>query len=299
MKKYNNTFFNTVHDGFRLGRARVSFFAALSATAGFVLIATNLEVQLINIFVGVFSLACGASGLNQYQERATDALMPRTKDRPIPSGRINSRNALLFTMVLIATGLSIIYSGCGPIPTTIGLVALIWYNGVYTALKRKSAFAVIPGALTGALPPAIGWVAAGGHISDPRLLAISLFFAIWQVPHFWLFLMSHGNEYKEAGMPAMTLLLSRAQISRLVFQWLAATAVCGEALCLFGLAKSPSVKYSLIAASIWLVLQGMSFMRNNVDASSVFGRLNTYIIIVFALLVSDRLHILYGHLPHI
>jgi protoheme IX farnesyltransferase len=280
-----------------LCRVRVSLFAALSAAAGYVLIAARLEAQLVIVFAGVFLLACGASDLNQYQERATDALMPRTRNRPIPSGRIKPRNALLFSLTLTVAGLNIIYAGCGLMPTMLGLIATIWYNGIYTSLKRKSAFAAIPGALTGALPPAIGWVAAGGHLSDPRLLAISFFFAIWQVPHFWLFLMSHGNEYKDAGLPSLTLLFSRAQITRIVFQWIAATAVCGPALYLFGLVRSSLIQYFLIAASTWLILQGTSFVRNRKVAASVFGRLNAYMIIVVTLLVYDKLHILSGHLP--
>ena len=246
---------------YQLCKIRIAFFSGLSAAAGYVLVASRLRSQLVFVFVGVFLLACGASGLNQCQERATDALMFRTKDRPIPSGRIKPRNALLFSIMLAASSIYILYAGCGPMPAILGLIATIWYNGVYTSLKKKSAFAAVPGALTGAIPPAIGWVAAGGHLSDPRLSAISLFFAIWQVPHFWLLLMNHGNEYRDAGLPSLTLILSRAQISRIVFQWIAATAVCGPALCLFGLAQSSLIQYSLLVASVWLILQGAGIAR--------------------------------------
>ena len=282
---------------YQLCKIRIAFFAALSAAAGYVLVAAYLEAQLVVVFAGVFLLACGASGLNQCQERATDALMSRTKDRPIPSGRIKPYKALLFSIMLAASGICSLYAGCGLMPAMLGLIATMWYNGVYTSLKKKSAFAAIPGALTGALPPAIGWVAAGGHPSDPRLLAISLFFTIWQVPHFWLFLMNHGNEYRDAGLPSLTLILRRAQIARIAFHWIAATAVCGPALCLFGLAQSSLTQYSLLVASAWLILRGVGIARNSVVARSVFVRLNAYMIVVITLLVSDRLYILSGHLP--
>jgi len=280
-----------------LCRVRVSLFAALSAAAGYVLIAAHLETQLVLVFAGVFILACGASGLNQCQERATDALMSRTRNRPIPSGKIKPHNALLFSLMLAVAGLNILYAACGLMPALLGLIAAIWYNGVYTSLKRKSAFAAVPGALTGALPPAIGWVAAGGHLSDPRLLAISLFFAIWQVPHFWLFLISHGNEYKVAGLPSLTLIFSRTQIARIIFQWIAATAVCGPALCLFGLVRSSLIQYALIAASAWLIFQGASIVSKSELARPVFVKLNAYMITVVALMVYDRLYILSGHVP--
>ena len=297
MKKFNDKYFNRAHNYLGLCKLRVSLFAALSAAAGFVLIAGQLESQLAIVFAGVFFLACGVSGLNQYQERATDALMSRTKNRPIPSGRIKPQNALPFSLALAVGGLVILYIACGSMAAMLGLLATIWYNGVYTSLKSKSAFAAIPGALTGALPPAIGWVAAGGHLLDQRLLAISLFFVIWQVPHFWLFLMSHWNEYQEASLPSLTQIFSRAQITRIVFHWIAATAVCGPALCLFGLAQSSLIQYSLIAASAWLIWQGVGFVQNSKAARPVFVRLNAYMIIVVALLVSDRLHILSDHLP--
>jgi protoheme IX farnesyltransferase len=282
---------------YQLCKIRIAFFSGLSAVAGYVLVAAHLQVQLVIVFAGVFLLASGASGLNQCQERATDALMSRTKDRPIPSGRIRPHNALLFSIMLAASGIYILYAGCGSMPAMLGLIATIWYNGVYTLLKKKSAFAAIPGALTGAMPPAIGWVAAGGQLSDPRLSAISLFFAIWQIPHFWLLLMNHGNEYRDAGLPSLTLILSRAQIARIVFQWIAATAVCGPALCLFGLAQSSLIQYSLLASSTLLILQGAGIARNSGIARSVFVRLNAYMIVVIGLLVSDRLYILSGHLP--
>ena len=282
---------------YQLCKIRIACFSGLSAAAGYVLVAARLRAQFVIVFAGVFLLACGASGLNQCQERATDALMFRTMDRPIPSGRIKPRNALLFSIMLAASGICILYAVCGPMPAILGLTATIWYNGVYTSLKKKSAFAAVPGALTGAIPPAIGWVAAGGLMSDPRLSAISLFFVIWQVPHFWLLLMNHGNEYRDAGLPSLTLILSRQQISRIVFQWIAATAVCGPALCLFGLAQSSLIQYSLLVASVWLILQGARIARNSGIARSVFVKLNAYMLVVLALLVSDRLYILSGHLP--
>jgi len=282
---------------YQLCKIRIAFFSGLSAVAGYVLIAAQLQAQLVIVFAGVFLLASGASGLNQCQERATDALMSRTKNRPIPSGRISPHNALLFSIMLGTSGIYILYAGCGSMPAMLGLIATVWYNGVYTSLKKKSAFAAIPGALTGAMPPAIGWVAAGGHLSDPRLSAISLFFVIWQIPHFWLLLMNHGNEYRDAGLPSLTLILSRAQIARIVFQWIAATAVCGPALCLFGLAQSSLIQYSLLVASMLLILQVAGIARNSCIARPVFVRLNTYMIVVIALLVTDRLYILSGPLP--
>lgn len=280
-----------------LYRIKVSLFAALSAAAAYVLASDHLHAQVVFVPAGVFLLACGASGLNQYQEQTTDAMMPRTKGRPIPSGQITRRDALLFSLAPAFAGFMILLAGSGPVSAAFGLFALIWYNGVYTSLKKKSAFAAIPGALTGALPPVIGWSGAGGNISDPALPALALFFAVWQAPHFWLFLLSHGDEYEAAGLPTLTRILSRRQITRIVFQWIAATAVCGPSLVLFGLAHEQFTQYSLIAASVLLVCFGLGFAFYGRAAQSMFGRLNAYMAAVMALLVSDRLYSIAGSLP--
>jgi protoheme IX farnesyltransferase len=287
---------STFNNYLQLSRIRISLFAALSAVAGYVISASEIQIKIIPVFTGVMLLACGASALNQFQERVTDALMPRTKSRPLPAGKISPGRVLRFSLILASVGFIFLSAGCSLRSALIGLFALSWYNGVYTLLKKKTAFAVIPGALTGALPPAIGWVAAGGLMTDPRLLAISAFVAIWQVPHFWLFLLERGNEYREAGLPSITSVLGRRQIARIIFQWIAATALCGPALCMFGLAESPVIRYSLVTASVWLIFEGICFVRNSRVPMSVFGRLNVYIAVVMTLLASEKITILLTYL---
>jgi protoheme IX farnesyltransferase len=83
---------------------------------------------------------------------------------------------------------------------------------VYTFLKRKTGFAVIPGSLTGALPPLIGWVAAGGGVTEPLIIYISVFVFIWQIPHFWLRILIYGKEYQEAGLPTLFEHFTKRQI---------------------------------------------------------------------------------------
>jgi heme o synthase len=274
----------------QLCKTRVSLFAALSAVGGFFLAKTGEQFKIIALFAGVLLLAAGSSALNQYQERATDALMDRTKDRPIPLGRITPLNGFAFSVTLMAVGIGVLYVGCGLRAAVLGLFASAWYNGVYTTLKRKTAFAAVPGALTGALPPAVGWAAAGGDLWDPHIPALCLFFAIWQVPHFWLFLMDYGKQYEEAGLPSVTRIFQRNQMSRIIFHWIAATALSGLALCVFGFAQSPLVRYPILAASAWLVCIGIKFMVSKERvAHATFGKINLYMVIVMVLLISDAL----------
>jgi len=105
---------------------------------------------------GVFLLACGSCALNQYQERRPDKLMDRTRNRPLPSGKLRHGICLLISMSSMLTGVTILAYGPGLIALGLGIFAVLWYNGIYTFLKQKTAFATIPGALIGAIP--LPWV---------------------------------------------------------------------------------------------------------------------------------------------
>ena len=179
-------------------------------------------------------MAMGASALNEAQEHDLDALMERTRRRPIPSGAITPRAAAALGLALAATGFLCLLSR-GWTPALLGLLALGWYNGFYTPLKRITAFAVVPGSLIGALPPAMGWTAAGGSLQAPGLLALGLFFFLWQVPHFWLLALLHRKGYEQAGLPTLPRHFGEAQILRLVFTWTCATLATGGLLRASGL----------------------------------------------------------------
>jgi heme o synthase len=153
---------NTLRGYLTLCKPKIASFTALSAASGFFLGGHSLGVTWPLVVAGTFLLACGACALNQYQERGIDARMARTADRPLPAGRVNPSRALVFSLILIGSGVVIIQRNAPPAATLLGLGAVLWYNGVYTWLKARNAFAEFPGTLIGAVPPAIGWLAGGG-----------------------------------------------------------------------------------------------------------------------------------------
>jgi len=271
-----------------LCKIRIALLASLSAVAGLLLAANPTPAKFTALFAGVFLLACGAGALNQYQERNIDALMPRTCKRPIPSGRICSRSALCLALVLASSGFAILLCTGPLLLPVLGVGAVLWYNGVYTWLKKKSAFAAVPGALIGAIPPAMGWVAGGSDLSDPRLTALCFFFFMWQVPHFWLHLMSFGREYTQAGLPSLSDIFIKSQMRRLLFQWISATAVSGLLLCLYGLLQNTAVQATLVGASLWLLLSGVRLIRlSDADCRWTFRVLNVYMLCVIFLVILD------------
>jgi len=263
----------------RLCKPRVSFFAALSALVGSVLAPFPTSGRLAAAGLGVFLLACAGSALNQYQDRAIDALMERTRSRPIPANHIRPRPALLFALGLCVLALSMLHL-LGNLPALLlGLCALLWYNLLYTYLKRKSAFAVIPGALVGAIPPAIGWVIGGGGLTDPRLWAMGLLFFMWQVPHFWLFMLDRGKEYERAGLPTLHAQFSERTLRRICFHWIVALAVATVCVSLYGLADAPLIQVVLFAAGVWITWNGRRLLTGD-GGGRLFRMVNAYMFII-------------------
>jgi protoheme IX farnesyltransferase len=275
-----------------LCKVKVALLSAFSSVTAFLLSARQGQPQMFVMMTGIFLLACGASALNQYQERDLDARMERTRKRPVPSGRIEPAYALSFSVILITSGLLGLLLTGRLLAPLLGLSAVIWYNGIYTFLKKKSAFAVIPGALVGTAPVAIGWSAGGGALSDPILLAVSFFFFMWQVPHSWLFILTHGDEYKAAGLPSLTSLFGKDQLSRINFIWISAAAVSCLLLPESGAAHSSIVKALFCCLSAWLVWSGSSLLRGKEKGpgySLAFRRVNAYLVVVLSLLSIDTL----------
>ncbi len=274
-----------------LVKIRITLLATLTTATGYLLATGKIAIHLLVPTVAVFLLACGSCALNQYQERETDRLMERTKSRPIPSGRLNPEAALSISICLIFSGCLILFYGTTFLGLILGLLAVLWYNLIYTPLKQKTAFAAVPGALVGAIPPALGWVTGGGSMLDPRIWGVSLFFFIWQFPHFWLLLLDFSKDYEKAGLPSVTRIFSTEQIKRIVFIWLLSTGAAGLSVPLFGLTHFDFVYLCLLAVTLWFGRKVYSFglPSQGTTFRIAFMNLNVYALVVLFLLSMDRL----------
>ncbi len=272
-----------------LCRSRISFFAAFSAATGFYLAPGRHAGDAVFPVAAVFLLACGASALNQYQERNLDAKMKRTAERPLPSGVITPIRAVAVSAALIIAGLSLAFLA-GPAAFALGILALVWYNGVYTYLKRISAFAAIPGAAVGMIPPALGWVSGGGSLLHSTIAVICFIFFLWQVPHFWLLMLNHGEDYERAGLPSLTRIMSKAQIARMTYVWITAAAAASLALPLYGPLRSPAVYFPLLSLALWLIWSGRPLTEKDSLPSlsfPLFKKINIYLFIMMSLLTVE------------
>lgn len=202
-----------------LTKIKITFFVSVTTFVGYILHHGSINLNFFLSTIGVLILASGASALNEFQESNIDSKMERTKERPIPSGKITAYKALLISFVLILAG-TLLLALNNLTVLTLGLFTLVWYNGIYTPLKKKSSLAIIPGALVGALPPIIGWAASGGSIWDIKILTFALFMFIWQIPHFWLLLLMYDDQYKEAGFPTLSNIFSFNLITKITFAWI-------------------------------------------------------------------------------
>jgi protoheme IX farnesyltransferase len=271
-----------------LCKPRISIPVTLSAVAGFVLSSHGEMPGLISMAAGMLILTGGCSALNQYQERDIDAHMDRTRKRPIPSGKISPARALALSVIFIVAGIMLIAHAGGALAAMLGLAGAGIYNGMYTFLKKKTAFAVVPGALVGAIPPAVGWVSAGGAILNFRLGVLCFFFFIWQMPHFWLFLLRYGEEYERAGMPSLTRVFSKEQLKRIVFTWTLATAASCQLLSVFGLVSLAMRACLVLATLLYATVAIRVLLKKNCSFESASVRLNSYMLIVLIFVIADR-----------
>jgi protoheme IX farnesyltransferase len=275
-----------------LTKIKITSFVALTTAFGFIAASGKINFDIVPVLLGVLLLAFGSAALNHYQERNFDAMMDRTKNRPIPSGRISSVNALLVSVLLIIFGSIVLLIGSNYLALIFGLLNLIWYNFVYTLLKRKTAFAIVPGSLVGAIPPVIGWVAAGGELFDPQILAIAFFFFVWQIPHFWLLLLVMDKDYRKAGFPTLTQIFSRDQLSRITFVWITSTAVTGFMISLFGLVTDIWISFALFLSCIWLTWKAFKLLTDTEDLTVfrlTFGYINYFALFVVFMVSINKL----------
>ncbi|TKG91160.1 hypothetical protein EYV94_22405 [Puteibacter caeruleilacunae] len=272
-----------------LGKYKISLPVGLSALTGYLYHHGAFDFKAIMVFFGIFFFSAASSTINHIQEKKEDSLMPRTKNRPLPANLISVTEAIVLAVVNLIIGIACIIPFHNVLVLVLAFVALFWYNLIYTPLKKVTAFAVIPGSVTGAIPPIIGWIAAGGAPLDPRIIIISIFFFIGQIPHFWLLLLLYGEQYELAKMPSLTNIFSRPQLTRLTYTWIL-TAMGAALLIPF---KGIISNNALIFATCFIVFYVIAFtsmtffIKKELNAKKIFMRLNILYLLMMVVLVVE------------
>ncbi len=279
-----------------LSKFGIVLLVLVSAGAGFMLSAPLGPdfpwSQGLLVLAGVMLLSCGASALNQVQERRRDALMARTAGRPLPSGRISHAQGLAFALLAIAAGALVLWCGIGRAAGILGLIASAFYNGVYTPwLKVHSPFAAVPGAIPGAIPPVIGWVAGGGGLADSGAVILFGILFLWQMPHFWALALRYRADYAAGGFPMVSERVGVEGTARLILLYALGLTAWSLAAPTFGLG-GPAALVAAGALGGRLIWLAAKFARRPDDPRgwlSLFLFSNFYLLLLFLVLVGERL----------
>jgi protoheme IX farnesyltransferase len=189
-----------VADLMELTKPRITFLVLVTTAVGFYMGSSDgiNFLLLFHTILGTCLVASGASALNQYVERHLDARMARTRNRPLPDGRLLANEALIFSVVISAAGVLYLLYFVNAITAVLGLATLAGYILVYTPLKTRTALCTLIGAFPGAAPPVMGWTAARGQMDAVALSLFAILF-LWQMPHFFAIAWIFTEDYVRAG----------------------------------------------------------------------------------------------------
>lgn len=255
---------------YELLKVRLSFLVAFSSGFGYILGSHGVLDwgAFIAFCVGGFLVSGGAITINQILEVEYDKVMKRTMDRPLPTNRVNKLEASIFALILIFSGMLLLLFNTNILTVLISLLSMVLYSFVYTPLKRVGPIAVFVGAIPGALPPLLGWVAATGQVNYEAMIIFGIQF-IWQFPHFWAIAWLADEDYKKAGfklLPANGKKDLRTAINIMIYTLF--LLPLGLLPAKFGVTGINSAIVATICGVLFLA-QTFSLMRNNSRKSAL------------------------------
>ena len=279
-------------DYVELTKPRLSLLSVLTALVGYLAASpARAGWTLVPLLAGTAACAGGVAALNQWLEADTDARMSRTRDRPIPSGRVSTGSAFVLGWGLCAGGLGVLFAEVNGLSAACALATVVWYLAVYTPAKRWSRWSTEIGAIAGALPPLIGWTAAEGRVSPLGAILFALLF-FWQVPHFMAISWIYRRDYAVVGFPMLPV---RDAGGGKVAAWsfICCTVLIGVSLLPVLLGFS-HLAYGVAAGGLgfWFAWRAAAFLRpigRETAARKLFLTSIIYLPLLLAALVIDRI----------
>ena len=281
----------SVGDFWQLLKPRVMSLVIFTGFAGMFLAPAGMHPLLFCISLFAIAAGAGASGaINQWYDRDIDAVMARTRHRPVPSGAVEPAEALSFGLVVSA--LSVLLLGLASNWLAAGLLAftIFFYAVVYTVwLKRSTPQNIVIGGAAGALPPVVGWAAVTGSLSVEPLLLFAIIF-MWTPPHFWALALFRNEDYTRAGVPMMPVVAGERETRRQILIYAVLLAPLAIVPSMIGMA---SIAYGTLSAALginFIRLSWTLYRKPSDDAAKrLFGFSILYLFLLFFGLVIDRL----------
>lgn len=280
-----------VRDYVDLTKPRLNLLVVVTSAGGFYL-ASNTARPLLTMIaasIGTALVACGAAVLNQVLERDTDALMERTRTRPLPAGRVAPDEATIFGIALAGAGLALLYSAANLLAVLLALATILIYLSIYTPLKRRTPLATFVGAVPGALPALIGWTAAEGKPSAGGWALFAIVF-LWQIPHFMAIAWMYRDDYGRAGFPMLSVIdPTGARAGREALIWAAALLPVSVSPTFAGISGTA---YAWLAGVLGIALLTLAIRfastRSEASARALFFGSITYLPLLWAAMMFDR-----------
>jgi protoheme IX farnesyltransferase len=254
--------------------------------------AASVPIQALRLVVAMFATACvvgAANAFNMWMERDSDALMSRTRRRPLPTGRLSPEVVLGFGSLLAVVGLTLLATSVSTLSALLGWVALCSYVLAYTPLKRVTTWSLHVGAVPGAMPPLIGWASVTGALSREAFALFAILF-VWQLPHFLAIATFRAPEYERAGLKVLPNVSGRAATERSIIFYSVLLGLVALAPWALGMA---GLGYGLTAlvcslAFLGVALHGRGRLEPNRWARRLFIASMPYVVVVFAAFVASR-----------
>jgi protoheme IX farnesyltransferase len=240
--------------------------------------------------LGIALVAGGAAGLNQIYERDTDSLMFRTRMRPVAAHRVSARDAFVFSLALAVAGLIVIAGTSNLLAAFLALLTLVSYNVVYTPMKRRSQLATLVGAVPGALPPMIGWVAARGALTLEAWVLFAIVF-VWQIPHFMAIAWLYRADFSRAGFPLLPVVEPSGKSAGRQAVLFSSVLVPLSLVPYFLRMCGPAYAAGAAVGSVGLLGLAIAFALRRTDerAHLLFLGSITYLPVLWGMLIFDRL----------
>ncbi|MBW2563126.1 MAG: UbiA family prenyltransferase [Deltaproteobacteria bacterium] len=275
-----------ISDYMGLIKFKMSFMLAFSSLFGFVLHLQKFSSHFILLFIGILLLSFGCAVLNNFQDRNRDKLYIRTKYRPLAQGRISGQIALLISIILICSGLILLHFidqlySQGWYQIILGILAVIFYNGLYTNLKNYPLTAIIVGAICGTLPVYMGWMFAGGGFSDLSIWMICFSWMLWQIPHSWLIILNETSEIQCFQNMSILRVFNQHQLIRIIWLWMFSFFIVISYIALISMKFNMLISaiFFLITGGIFIVFSAYLFLSTNyMRFKFLFHQINAYIL---------------------